>query len=70
MGVKGFPGSSVIKNLPPNAREIGDVGLIPKSGRSPGGGYGSPLEYPCLENPIDRGAWWATAMGLQRVRHN
>ena len=38
----------------------GDAGLIPVSGRSPGGGYGSPLQYSCLENPMDRGAWWAT----------
>ena len=38
----------------------GDAGLIPASGRSPGGGYGSPLQYSCLENHMDRGAWWAT----------
>ena len=51
-----FPGGSVIKNSPANA---GDVGLIPGSGRSPGGGHGNPLQYSCLENPMDRGAWWA-----------
>ena len=38
----------------------GDMGLIPVSGRSPGGGHGNPLQYSCLENPTDRGAWWAT----------
>ena len=57
----------VVKNLPANAGEVGDVGLIPGSGRSPGGGHGKPLQYSCLENPMDRGAWWATE--LRRVRH-
>ena len=47
----------VVKNLLANA---GDVGLIPGSGRSPGGEHGNPLQYACLENPMDRGAWWAT----------
>ena len=42
------------------AGATGDVGLIPGSGRSPGGGHGNPLHYSCLENPTDRGAWWAT----------
>ena len=50
----GFLGSSVIKNPPANA---GDVGLIPGSGRSPGEGHGNPIQYSCLENPMDRGAW-------------
>ena len=49
-----FPGGSVRKNLPANA---GDVGLIPGSGRSPGEGSGNPLQYSCLGNPMDRGAW-------------
>ena len=52
----GFPGTSVLKNLPVN---VGDVGSISGSGRSPGGGNGNPLQYSCLENPTDRGAWWA-----------
>ena len=52
----GFPDGSVVKNLPANA---GDMGLIPGLGRSPGGGNGNPLQYSCLENPMDRGAWWA-----------
>ena len=54
----------VVKNLPANAGDIRDMGLIPGSGRSPGGGHGSPLQFSCLENPMDRGAWWTT---LHRV---
>ena len=50
----------VVKNPPANAGDIRDAGLIPGSGRSPGGGRGSPLQCSCLENPMDRGAWWAT----------
>ena len=56
----GFPGGTVIKNPPANARDTGDAGSIPGSGRSSGGGNGNPLQYSCLENPMDRGAWWAT----------
>ena len=62
-----FPGGSVVKNLPANA---GDVNSIPGLGRSPGEGNGNPLQYSCLENPMDRGAWWATVQGSQRVRHD
>ena len=51
-----FPGGPVVKNPPADA---GDTGLIPGSGRSPGEGNGSPLQYSCLENPMDKGAWWA-----------
>ena len=54
---RGFPGGTVVKNLPVNAGDTGDMGSIPGSGRSPGGGHGSPLQYSCLENPTDRGAW-------------
>ena len=50
----------VVKNLSANARDIRDTGLIPGSGRSPEGGHGNPLQYSCLENPVDRGAWQAT----------
>jgi len=50
----GFPGGSVVKNPPANAV---DLGSIPGSGRSPGEGNGNPLQYSCLENPMDRGAW-------------
>ena len=53
----GFPSGSVVKNLPANA---GDVDSIPGSGRSPGEGNGNPLQYSCLENPMDRGVWRAT----------
>ena len=57
----GFPGGSVVKNPPANA---GDLGLIPGSGRSPGGRNGNPLQYFCLENPMDRGAWQAIVPGI------
>ena len=50
----------VVKNPPANAGDIRDVGLIPGSGRSPGGGHGNQLQYFCLQNPMDREAWWAT----------
>ena len=49
----------MIKNLPDIAGDRRDMGSIPGSGRSPGGGHGNPLQYSCLENPMDRGAWWA-----------
>ena len=52
-----LPDGSVVKNPPGNA---GDAGLIPGWGRCPGGGHGSSLQYSCLENPMGRGAWWAT----------
>ena len=54
----------VIKNLPDNAGNIRDVGSIPGSERSPGGGHGDPLQYSCLENPMDRGSWWVTVHGV------
>ena len=50
----------MVKNLPANAGDTGDAGLIPGSGRSPGGGNGNPLQYSWLEKPMDRGAWRAT----------
>ena len=55
----GFPGGSMVKKLPDSAGVAGNVGLIPGSGRSPEGGNGNPLQYSCLENPMDRGAWQA-----------
>ena len=58
-----FPGGSVVKNLPANA---GDLGLIPRLGRSPRGGNGNPLQYSCLENPMDRGAWRAAVRGVTK----
>ena len=45
---------------------VRDVSMIPGSGRSPEGGHGNPLQYPCLENPMDRGAWWATVHGVAK----
>ena len=59
----GFPGDSVVNNLPINAR---DLGLIPRSGRSPGEGNGKPPQYSCLGNPMDRGAWQATVHGFAK----
>ena len=55
----------MVKNPPVNA---GDAGSIPGSGRCPGGGHGSPLQYSCLENPMDGGAWRATVHGLEKSR--
>ena len=60
----------VIKNLPANAEDIRDVGSIPALGRSPGGGNGNPLQYSCLENPIDKEPGGLKSMRSQRVRHN
>ena len=62
----GFPGCSVIKNLPANAGDTGGLHLIPGLGRSPGGGNGNPLQYSCLGNPMDRGSWWATVSGVSK----
>jgi len=57
---RGFQVVLVVKNLPTNARDVRDTGLIPGLGRSPGGGHGNPLQYSCLENPMDKGTWWTT----------
>ena len=57
----------VVKNLSANVGDIRDAGSIPGSGRPPGGGNGNPLRYCCLENPMDREAWWAT---VQRVENS
>ena len=67
----GFLGGTVVKNLPANAEDARDMGSIPGLGRSPGEGNDGPLQYSCLENPTDRGAWWATVHGVtKRIRHN
>ena len=63
----GFPGDSAVKHLPANA---GDRGSIPGLRGFPGEGHGSPLQYSCLENPMDMGAWWAPVHRLQRVGHD
>ena len=59
----GFPGGLLVKNPPGNA---GDLGSIPRLGRSPRGGHGNLLQYSCLENPMDRGAWQATVHGITK----
>ena len=59
-----FSGGSVVKNPPANAGDARDADSIPGSGRSPGGGNRSPLQYSCLENPVDRGAWQAAVHGV------
>ena len=60
----------MIKNLPANVGDAGDSGLIPRSARSFGGGNGNPLQYSCLENSMDRGAWWSIVHKAIRVRHD
>ena len=62
----GFPGGSDGKE----SCNAGDLGSIPGSEISPGGGHSNPLQYSCLENPIERGAWWTIVHGSQRIRHN
>ena len=59
-----FPACPVVRNPPANAGDIRDMDSIPGSGRSPGGGHGNPLQYSCLENPMDGEAWWATVHGV------
>ena len=61
-----FPPSSVVKNLTVNAGDTRDVCLIPGSGRSHGGGNGNPLQYSCLEKPMDRKTWQATVHGIEK----
>ena len=65
--VFGFPGGSEVKASACNA---GDLGSIPGSGRSPGEGNGNPLQYSCLENPMDGGAWGLQSTGSQRIGHD
>ena len=62
----GFPGSSVVKNLPARAGNTRDMSSVPASGRSPGVGNGNLLQYFSLENPIDRGAWSAIVYGVAK----
>ena len=56
----------MVKNLPANAEDVRDEGSIPGLGRSPGEGNGDPLQYSCLENPLDRGDWWAIVHGVAK----
>ena len=64
----GSPGSTVVKNLPANAGDTRDSGLISGSERSPGVGNGNPLQYSCLENSMDSGARWATVYGVLKTQ--
>ena len=65
-----FPGGVTGKESACKAGDLGDVDLIPGWGRSPGGGHGNPLQYSCLEDSTQKGAWQAIVRGVQRVRHN
>ena len=65
--MEGFSGRSMVKNLPANA---GDIGSASASGRSPGEGNSNLLQYSCLGNPVDRGAWKVTVHGVARVGYN
>ena len=65
-----FPGRSVSKELACNVGDTRDMGSVPGLGRSPGGGHSNPVQYSCLENPMDREAWWAKVHRSQRVRHD
>ena len=58
----------MVKNLPVNAGDLRDTGSIPGSGRSPGEQHGYPLQYSCLENLMDRGAWWAIVHGMAKTQ--
>ena len=60
----------MVNNLPSSAGDAGDTGLIPGLGRSPGGEHDNPLQYSCLENPMDRGAWQAIVHGVTSVGHD
>ena len=60
----------MVKNPPANAGDTRDMGSLPGSGVSPGGGNGNPLQYSCLENSMDRGAWQAMVQGSLRFGHN
>ena len=64
-GPRGFQGDPVLKNLPANAR---DTGLTPRLGRSSKAGYGNPVQYSCLGNLMDRGAWWAAIRGITKIQ--
>ena len=63
-----FSGTPGVKNSPVNAEDIKEEGLIPGSGRFPGGENGNPLQYSCRENPMDKEAWWATVHGVSKSR--
>ena len=60
----------MVKNPPAKSGDIRDMGFIPESGRPPGGGYDNPLQYSCLENPMDSGAWRATIYRIAKSQHD
>ena len=60
----GFPGGTMVKNLPANAGDAEDMSSAPGAGRSPGVGNGNSLQDSCLKSPMDRGAWWAAVHGI------
>ena len=60
----------VVRNPPSNAGDVRDLGSIPGLGRSSGEGHGNPLQYLCLENPMDIGTWWATVHGVAKLGHD
>ena len=64
----GFPVALVVKNPPANAGDRRDMGSIPVLGISPGGGQGNSFQYSCLEDPMDRKAWWAIVYGVAKSR--
>ena len=66
VGLRASQEALMVKNLPANAGDTGDAGSLPGSGRSPGVGNGNPLQYSCLEKPMDRGAWRATVRGVTK----
>ena len=65
-GLPSFTGGAVVKKLPASAADIRDIGSVPGSGRSLGGGHCNPLQYSCLEDPMDRGAWQAAVHGVTK----
>ena len=67
-GDRGLPSGSEGKEYTSNARDTGDIVSVPGLGRSPGGGNGNPLQYFCLENPMDRGAWRAIVHGVAKIQ--
>ena len=66
----GLPDGSAGKESTCNERDTGDLGSFPGSGRYPKGENGNPVQYSCLKNSMDRGAWWATVRAAAKVRHN
>ena len=66
--IRGFLGGLVVKNSSANVGDARDTRLIPGSGRSPGGRNGNSFQYSCLENPINRGAWWATVRRVTKIQ--